>query len=75
MGRLGSVSGPFVMLLGYVCPGSVRTGAVTRRLDSGCNIPIATMGYLRLYRRSVGGVLSRVLFRFPVGRIKVYCPG
>lgn len=75
VGRLGTVGGPFVVLLGSISPATSRAVHLSGRVATRCGIPMVPIDYVRLSRARVGEVLTRLLFRFPVHRVGISVPG
>ena len=73
--ELKAISKPFVVLLNCKNPKAPSTLALAEKMTSDYEAPVVPVNCLELTQDEISGILSQILFEFPVKEIKVNLPG
>lgn len=73
--ELKEINKPFVVLLNCREPNSPDSAALAAKMTSDYNAPVVPVNCLELTQEEISGILSQVLFEFPIKEIKIDLPG
>lgn len=73
--ELKAINKPFVVLLNCKNPKSPSAQALAEKMTADYQSPVVPVNCLELTRDEISGILSQILFEFPVKEIRINLPG
>lgn len=73
--ELKEINKPFVVLLNCKNPKSVSAEALASKMTAEYEAPVVPVNCLELTQDEIGGILSQILFEFPIKEVKIDLPG
>lgn len=73
--ELKEINKPFVILLNCKEPDSPDSAALVSKMTAEYNAPVVAVNCLELNQDEISGILSQILFEFPIKEIKIDLPG
>lgn len=73
--ELKELNKPFIVLLNCKEPESAGASNLAAKLTDSYGVPVVPVNCLNLSQKEISGILSQVLFEFPIKEVKVDLPG
>ncbi len=73
--ELKEINKPFVVLLNCKQPDSPAAAALAAKMSADYNAPVIPVNCLELTTEEISGILSHILFEFPIKEVKIDLPG